>query len=141
MRRTHKQLEHLRAVPLFHSFTDTELALVDRLVEVTPVKEGEVLVEQGQRGHEFYVVSEGTAEVVRDGRSVAVLRAGDHFGELAVLDPQPRTATVTMQSAGEVMTLAERQFFQLLQDAPTLSRKLLIALARRLHEVDQVPVR
>ena len=124
----------LRAVPMFAAFADKELDAVAKVIEVVDVKAGEVLVKQGDRGHEFYVISDGAADVVRDGTTVATLKPGDFFGELAVLDPQPRTATVEMTTEGQVLILSEREFFGMLQSAPTLSRKLLIGLARRLHE-------
>ncbi len=124
----------LRAVPMFAAFADKELEAVAKVIEVVDVKAGEVLVKQGDRGHEFYVISDGVADVVRDGTTVATLKPGDFFGELAVLDPQPRTATVEMTTEGQVLILSEREFFGMLQSAPTLSRKLLIGLARRLHD-------
>lgn len=123
----------LRQVPMFAAFADKELDSVAKVIEVVDVKADEVLVKQGERGHEFYVISDGEAEVTIDGKQVANLKPGDFFGELAVLDPQPRQATVTMTTAGQVLILSEREFFGLLSSAPTLSRKLLIGLARRLH--------
>jgi len=128
----------LRAVPLFTAFADKELSAVAKVIEVVDVKADEVLVTQGQRGHEFYVIAEGTADVVRDGAKVASLSAGQWFGELAVLNPQPRNATVTMTTAGQVLILSEREFFSLLATAPSLSRKLLIGLASRLHSEDSI---
>lgn len=141
MRGKAARLEHLRAVPMLRAFTKKELELVDRLAEVLDVKAGQALVTEGERGHEFFVIADGKAEVTRGGSTVATLGPGDHFGELAVLDPQPRTASVTMASDGQVMILTEREFYRMLQEAPTLSRKLLIGLARRLHEVDAAVIR
>ncbi len=123
----------LRAVPMFAAFADKELDAVAKVIEVVDVPAGDVLVKQGDRGHEFYVISDGEADVTIDGETVASLKPGDFFGELAVLDPHPRQATVTMTTAGQVLILSEREFFGMLTSAPTLSRKLLIGLARRLH--------
>lgn len=136
--RNDDRIRTLKAVPLFGAFAPRELSAVAKVVEVLDVAAGEDLVRQGQRGHEFYVLATGSAEVTRDGETIAKLGSGDFFGELAVLDPQPRTATVTMTSPGQVLILAEREFFSLLSSAPTLSRKLLIGLARRLHDRDSV---
>lgn len=141
MRRTDARVEHLRSVPMLRAFSKAELQLVVKLADEVPVTAGEVLVREGQRGHEFYVLTAGKADVTRDGRQLAVLGAGDFFGELAVLDPQPRTATVTMAVDGEVLVVSEREFYRLLDEVPTLSRKLLVGLARRLHEVDAAVVR
>jgi CRP/FNR family transcriptional regulator len=133
MARSKARLEHLRAVPLFRTLNAKELALVDKLGYESPQPAGEVLVKQGASGREFYIVTNGKAEVTRDGHVVGVLGPGDHFGELALLDPQPRLATVTMTSDGSVMELPQREFWQLLTDVPSISLKVLQALARMMH--------
>ena len=134
MRRLKERLAHLRAVPMFQACNDKELGDVARLAEETAVAAGDVLVREGTRGHEFYVIISGKAEVTRNGRTVAVLGPGDYFGELALLDPHTRSATVTMTDAGDVLEISQREFWQLLTDVPVLPRKLLQGLARRLHE-------
>jgi len=116
--------------------SNKELALIARLAEQFPVAAGEVLTEEGARGSEFYVLLSGHAAVTRRGELRAEFGPGAHFGELAVLDPQPRTATVRMTSPGEVLEIRQREFYRLLEDSPALSRQLLIALAGRLHEVE-----
>jgi CRP-like cAMP-binding protein len=133
MHRSKNRLAHLRDVPLFRTLTAKELALVDRLGIEQEERAGSVLVNQGSRGREFYVVIKGQAEVTRDADVVAVLGPGDHFGELALLDPHPRAATVTMVTDGTVLELPQREFWQLLTDVPSLSLKVLQALARTLH--------
>ncbi|GAC1363856.1 MAG: hypothetical protein NVSMB4_19990 [Acidimicrobiales bacterium] len=136
MRNTKERLAHLRAVPMFQVCTDKELLLIAKLGEELPVKTGEAVVAEGTIGHEFYVLVSGKAEVTRTGRCVATLGPGDYFGELALLDPQPRTATVSMLSDGEVIEVSQREFWQLLTDVPALSRKLLQGMARRMHDVE-----
>ena len=137
MRRNRDRLAHLRAVPVFSALDDSELALVDRLAETLDVPAGHVLMTEGAAGKEFYVLLEGTADVVRGTTTVASLGPGDHVGELALLDPEPRNATVTMTSDGTVLAVTQREFWQLLTDVPLLSRKVLKALARRLHAADK----
>lgn len=136
MRGTNARRTQLRNVPMLAGCTDRELDQIGRLAEQSAVRAGEVLVQEGNRGHEFYVLVDGKAEVTVGGHTVAMLGPGDHFGELAALDPEPRTATVRMTTDGEVLEVCQREFYTLLQDSPTLSRKLLLALARRLHEVE-----
>lgn len=140
MWRNRDRVAHLRAVPMLSALDDDELALVDRLAEKLDVPAGHVLMTEGQSGHEFYVLLDGTADVVRGTTTVASLGPGDHVGELALLDPQPRNATVTMTSDGEVLAVTQREFWQLLTDVPLLSRKVLQVLARRLHAADRSEV-
>lgn len=129
-------LQQLARVPLFSACDDRALAQVDKLVERYEAKDGEVMVREGDVGHELYVLVDGTAAVSRDGRAVAMLAPGQWFGELAVLEGGTRDATVTMTSPGRVLVLQQRQLFALLETAPAVSRRLLIGLARRLHEAD-----
>ena len=139
MRRGKERLAHLRAVGMFRSLTDKELALVDRLGVELDVPAGDVLVKEGSRGREFYVLLSGKAEVTRGGAVLGVLGPGDHFGELALLDPHPRQATVTMTADGSVLELPQREFWQLLTDLPQLSLKVLQGLARLVH-AEQKPL-
>ena len=134
MRSKDQRIGHLRSVPMFQTCTDKELLQIARLAEQIDVPAGEVLVREGRLGHEFYVVVSGKAEVVTDGRTVAVLGPGDYFGELALLDPHPRTATVTMVEAGQVLEMNQREFWSLLREVPALPLKLLQGMARRLHQ-------
>lgn len=132
-------IDRLRTVPIFSGCTNKELQLVARLVEQMSIPEGTVLVREGEVGHEFFILVEGTAEVSRAGRRVAVLQPGDHFGELALLDHHPRNATITMSTAGQVLIMAPREFNSLLLQAPSLARRIAITLARRLHELQPAP--
>ena len=136
MRRNKARLDHLRTVSMFAALDDDDLALVDRMAEKVDVPAGHVLMTEGAVGHEFYVLLTGTADVMRGGKTVASLGPGDSVGELALLDPQPRNATVTMTTAGTVLEVTQREFWQLLTDVPLLSRKVLRGLARRLHAQD-----
>lgn len=128
-----KHLEHLRAVPMFQTCSDKELGQISKLAEELSFDAGEVVMKEGAIGHEFYVIASGTAVVSRDGVAMATLGPGDFFGELALLDPGPRNATVTMQSGGTVLEITQRPFWQLLEDVPAIARKLLQGMARRTH--------
>jgi CRP-like cAMP-binding protein len=126
-------LDYLRTVPMFQTCSDKELRPVAKLAETLDFAAGEEIIKQGKTGHEFYILLSGKAEVTRDGVSIATLGPGDYFGELALLDPSPRVATVTMISAGQVLEVTQREFWQLMSDLPILPLKLLQGMARRMH--------
>ncbi len=131
------RLELLLAdVSLFRGFSKADLRRVARVAETDTVDAGDVLVREGERGHELYIVVSGAASVRRRGRRIATLGPGDHFGELAVLNPAPRTATVTADEPMEILILGTREFGALLDDVPALARKLLVGMAQRLQEAD-----
>jgi CRP/FNR family transcriptional regulator, cyclic AMP receptor protein len=81
-------------------------------------------------------VLEGKVAVRRNGRKVATLGPGSHFGELALLDPAPRDATVTAETQAVVGVLGDRSFQLLVRSVPAISEKLLRGLARRLRDSD-----
>lgn len=97
---------------------------------------GRNLCEQGSIGREAFVIVGGSAEVRRNGRRVATLGPGDCFGELALLDHGPRTATVTAVTDIDVLVLGAREFAGILDEVPPIAHKLLKSLASRIRELD-----
>lgn len=130
-------LDHLASVPLFSSCTRRELDKIARAADELDVDEGRTLVEQDATGHEAFVIVEGQATVLRNGTTVATLGPGQAFGELAILDGGPRTATVVAATPMRVLVLAQREFGALVDEVPGLAHKLLTAMARRVRELDQ----
>ena len=134
MRRLDQFETRLANVPLFRACSKQDLRLIARLADYDTCKAGDVLVREGRRGTELFVIVSGGAEVSRDGATVATLKAGDYFGELAVLRPAPRTATVTATTDMEVLIVTSRELAVLLSDVPLFARKLLTGLAGRVQD-------
>ena len=97
---------------------------------------GKVLVTEGETGHEFFVILDGTAKVTRQGRTIATLGPGDAFGELALLEKAPRNATVVAETDMELVVLGQREFAGIIDEVPGFARKLLAGMAKRLREAD-----
>ena len=97
---------------------------------------GKVLVEEGRIGLEFFLIVKGGPSVTRSGRRWRRSGPGDHFGELALLDRRPRSASVVSETDMDLLVLSQRQFNSLLESVPTISRKMLAAMANRLREAD-----
>jgi len=130
-------VEHLRRVSLFAGLTKKELAEVASAGSEIEVSAGKVLMEQGRTGGDAFVILRGTFVVRRNGRKVATLHEGEIFGELALLDDGPRSATVTCIEDGSVLVIGRGHFRAVLDDIPTLTHKLLAALAARIRDVDR----
>ena len=129
-------LDHLAQVPLFAACTKKELQAVSRASDEISVAEGKTLCEQGSVGREAFVIVDGQATVLRNGRKVATLGPGDCVGELALLDHGPRTATVKAATNLTVLVLGAREFAGILDEVPSISHKLMKALASRIRELD-----
>lgn len=97
---------------------------------------GRHLCEQGSIGREAFILVGGSAEVVRNGKKIATLKAGDCFGELALLDHGPRTATVTAVTDIDVLVLGAREFAAVIDEVPPIAHKLLKSLAGTIRELD-----
>lgn len=123
-------------VPLFRACSKQDLRLIARLADSDTCRAGDVLVHEGRRGNELFVIVNGVAEVSREGTTVAILEAGDYFGELAVLHPGPRSATVTATTDMEVLIVTPRELAVLISDVPLFARKLLKGMAGRIQEAD-----
>lgn len=126
----------LKSIWLFSGCTAAELKKVRSSLDELQVPPGKQLVEEGRIGLEFFLIVSGSAAVIRSGKKVATLGPGDQFGELALLDRRPRTASVVSETEMDVLVLSQKQFNRLLESVPTIARKLLAALAARLREAD-----
>lgn len=130
--RQNAKVELIRSVPLFSRCTRKELEAIAAEADELALPEGRELTRQGERGQEFIVMVDGSATVVRDGREVKRLGAGDFLGEIALLAKTPRTATVTTASQARVLVLTEGSFQRVTERLPSVRKRVLAALAERI---------
>jgi CRP/FNR family cyclic AMP-dependent transcriptional regulator len=135
----HDRQRLLAQVQLFSACTDKELDRLARHAEIVDFPAGAVLMNDGEAGHEFYVIIDGDVGVTAGGKTLAKLGAGSYVGEQALLDPGPRTATVTALGDVQAVLLSSREFYAAVDEVPGLSRKLLAGMARRLREAAYPP--
>lgn len=137
MRITKKhRVDLLRSVWLFEQCSQRELDLLQSAATDLEVPAGKLLTTQGEYGREFVVIVEGKAVVTRDGTEIAVLGPGSFFGEMSLLDGQPRTATVTTTERTRVLVLTTPAFNGVVATMPSVDRKMLIVLAGRLRDIE-----
>ncbi len=135
---TTKQLMNvLGAVPLFEGLSKKQLKKVADLAEVAAYMAGAKIVEQGIVGDSFYVVLTGQGKVVANGRTVNHLLPGDHFGEISLLDGEPRSASVVSETQMTLVVITQKQFFAMLAKDPEVSICLLEGLARAVRRMDR----
>ena len=100
------------------------------------VEAGSVLIPEGRPGREFFVVKDGEATCSIRGLTRARFEPGDFFGEMALLDGGPRTATVTADTTMELMVFGATEFRSMLENSVGVRQRLLIEMARRLRQAD-----
>jgi CRP/FNR family transcriptional regulator, cyclic AMP receptor protein len=129
--------DDLKRVPLFSDLDGRQLKKLADLFRERTLEPGVSVVQEGtMSGVGFFVIADGEASVSRDGNELATLGPGDYFGELALLDPAPRDATVTATAPSNLLVLSRKTFTAALDEIPTLRDALLHGMARRIHELD-----
>ena len=123
-------------VPLFFGLGRAEIDTLLQVAARRTVSDGEVLCREGEPGKEFFLISAGEAVVTQRGRHLRRLGPGDFFGELALLDRGPRSATVTADGPVTLHVIKELDFAALLDEVPGVAHKLLATLASRLREAE-----
>lgn len=126
--------EALADVPLFSGLSKRHLRHIAKLMEEQSFDKGTKLAEEGRAGDSFHVMMEGEAKVTRGGRLINRLIPCDFFGEVALIDGGPRTATVTAETPVTTLALDRNEFRRMLEEDPSIVVKMLEELARRLRQ-------
>jgi CRP-like cAMP-binding protein len=133
------KVEALKRAPLFEGLSRKELVQLARVSEDLEVPPGKVLCKEGEIGQEFFVIVDGQVEVTRKGKRLATRVGGEFFGEIALLEETPRTATVKANTPLRFFVLTRKDFRHLVNQNPSVERKVLRALARRVVELSGDP--
>jgi len=136
MSRRKELQDGLANVPLFQACSKRDLGIVARHTEVIEISPGTKVTEEGGKGDAFFFIVDGEASVRRGGRTVNRLGAGSHFGELALIDPAPRDATIVAETPLTVGVIGARVFRAMLRDVPAMNERVMRGLARRLRDAD-----
>jgi CRP-like cAMP-binding protein len=132
-------VEALGRVPLLSGLDEKELKRLAEAFTERAFAAGDVVVRQGdERGIGFFVITEGAARVSANGKDLAVLGPGDHFGEIALIGDRVRTATVTAEAELQTLVTTVWEFRAFVKDNPETAWKLLEHLAGLLVERKQV---
>jgi len=130
--RRDEKVRLISRVPLFEGCSQAELARIAAIATQIELPKGDVLFQEGAPGDDFFVLVKGSADVRKDKRHIATLKAGDFAGEIALLSNAPRTATVTATSPITALRATRKGFSELLKLSPSIQQKVLTALAERL---------
>lgn len=135
------KLETLKKIPLFRYLTYQELVKVLNITYLESYDAGALILKEGDTGEELYIVLAGKVSVSRGGQEIVDLHPGVHFGEMALVDQSPRSATITAKDATRLLVVQRRSFYTLIRKEPVLAVKLLWSfvqvLSRRLRETNE----
>ena len=128
----HRQVDLLRGIPLFAPLSMVVIERLARSLEPIHHEAGTSVIVQGEAGDAYYIVSSGRADVVHDGATIAEVAAGDGFGEIALLDDRPRTASIIVREALEGYRLPREAFLEAVTGSPLSARAGARLVAERL---------
>jgi CRP/FNR family transcriptional regulator, cyclic AMP receptor protein len=126
----------LKRVPIFQGLDNRELERIAGSMKQRTFRAGDTVTTEGQSGVGFFVIEDGEAVVTVHGDEVRTLSTGDYFGEVALIDEGPRTATITAKTDVKCHGLTPWQFRPLVEENASIAWPLLQALAKRLREVE-----
>jgi HEAT repeat protein len=126
----------LKSASVFSQVPSEDLAPLARVAEEVTYEDGEVICSEGQLGSELYVVVSGQVGVTRTGQKLATLGAGEAFGEMAVLDEGPRSATVTSIGETTVLAIGSEEFYEILHEQVEIAEGVIRMLSARLREAN-----
>jgi CRP-like cAMP-binding protein len=128
-------VKHLSGIALFEHLSKAQLAEVAKQADEIDVEAGKRLVSEGRFGYEFFVIEDGTAEVVRGEEHIADLGPGDFFGEMALLGDTVRNADVVCSSPMTAMVMTDAAFRSLARRMPDVADEIRTACRRRTAEL------
>jgi len=131
------RIGHLQRVPLFSGFDEDELRRVAELSRIVEAPAGTVITQIGEAGDSFFVIIDGTVVVRTPVGAGGQLRPGDFFGEMSLVDGEPRSATVVATTDLRLLVVDRSHFCRLLDEAPDLTRRILTILSRRVRHLEQ----
>ena len=131
-RKPRNKADALRGVPLFAECSKADLSRIARIADEIDLREGKVLIREGDSARQFFVLLDGWAEVRRKGRKVNTMGPGDFFGEIGLVTDRLATATVTTTAPSRALVITRASFKGMLRSAPGVQLKVLQALAQRI---------
>jgi len=130
----------LKKTPIFANTTEKSLESMIKSAVIKTVAPGDKVVQEGQGGVGFYLILEGNADVVKEGKKLAALTAGDFFGELGVIDGEPRSADVVAVSETKCWILSQWAMKSVIANHPEVALSMLEELVKRLRATDAAKV-
>ena len=131
------RIDHLRRVPLFSDCTDEELRRIADISRTVEAPAGTIVTQMGTPGDSFFFIIDGRVSVQTPVGIGDPLRPGDFFGEMSLLDGEPRSATVTATTDLRLLVVDRSHFWRLLNETPDLVRRILMVLSRRVRRLEQ----
>lgn len=131
------RIRHLQRVPLFSGLSEDELRRLAEISRIVETAAGSVVTQIGEPGDAFFIIIDGAVTVRTPVGAASQLQPGDFFGEMSLLDGEPRSATIVATTDLRLLAVDRSHFWRLLDEAPDLVRRILTILSRRVRRLEQ----
>jgi CRP-like cAMP-binding protein len=136
---TDDPLAALKAVPLFHDFSDRALSRVLEISKEVSHPAGKVVLEEDASAVGFHLILDGSAEISVAGKVVGTFGPGEYFGEMSLIDGKPRSASVTAATELRTLSIPAWNFDSLMMEHPEMMRAMLKVLCGRVRRLEASP--
>jgi CRP-like cAMP-binding protein len=119
---------------MFERVAGEDLAPLARVASEETYEPGERIFDEGELGDSLFVIVQGRVNILHNGDTVAVLGPGEAFGEMAVLDAAPRSATAVAEDETEVLRIGSQEFYEILHEQVEIASGVIHMLTARLRE-------
>lgn len=124
----------LKSIDLFSQIPGEDLARVAQIAEELEFEDGERIMQEGEMGDSMYLIVDGVVQVFKGERKVVELSERECVGEMAILDSEPRSATVQASSPVRTLRIAREDFYELMNEKAEIARGIIKVLTRRLRQ-------
>jgi CRP/FNR family cyclic AMP-dependent transcriptional regulator len=131
------RIRHLQRVPLFSGLNEDDLRRVAEFSRIAEAPAGTVVTQIGEPGDSFFIIIDGAVAVRTPVGAGSQLQPGDFFGEMSLLDGEPRSATIVATTPVRLLIVDRSHFWRLLDETPDLVRRILTILSRRVRRLEQ----
>ncbi|MBI2767660.1 MAG: cyclic nucleotide-binding domain-containing protein [Chloroflexi bacterium] len=130
-------LDSLAKVPLFQDLPKKSLERIEKFARPRNFQAGDTIFKEGEEGVGFFLITDGSVNVERNGQNIATIGAGGFFGEMALLDNHRRSATVKAAAPTACLALMRSDFLAEMRNNPDLALEMLTVMSRRVRELDE----
>ncbi len=136
--RRDEKIAILKTVPLFSNLSKRQLTELSKHTDKVKIDAGQVMAKEGEKGCDFFLIIEGKAQVKKGRKIIRNLKSGDYFGEISLIDGEPRTASVMAETDINLLFVNKSSFDHLLKTVPGLQKKIMVSLCTYLRRAEKV---
>ncbi|MBI2491979.1 MAG: cyclic nucleotide-binding domain-containing protein [Candidatus Rokubacteria bacterium] len=132
-----EKIRHLERVPIFEDCSMRQLRAIADICKVVEVPARTQLTRMGEPGDEFFIIIDGSALVTLSPHRRGRIKPGEFFGEMSLIDGEPRSANVKAETDLRLLVIDRSHFWTLLREVPELTEKVLVTLSRRVRNLQR----